>query len=344
MKKLYKKIILFIFVIGFMLLLKSEVNAANISISAPSTATVGKSCTVTITGSGAASYDVVANISGAGVKETIYLNAYTDDLQNGRKSASKTITPTSAGTITISIASSSNVTVSGASGSQSISGSSKKIVVSEETKKEETKPQTPTTPSNSGTTKKPTTTTTTQKPTTTTKTETKTEEKKEDNFYISNVTLKGIKENDEQVDITLSPAFNKDTYEYTCNITSDIQKIDLQKDAGEYTNSVIVTGLDELKEGENIVTLQLSAENHEAKTYTIKIIKEEKEEAKEVVAEVLEQEKNIDNNKEETDVKMISMPVWAFILMQVIIIVIEVIVISFVPWKKLFTRKNKDVE
>ena len=182
---------------------------------------------------------------------------------------------------------------------------------------------------------------------TTTKIETKAEEKKEDNFYISSVTLKGIKENEEQVDIALSPQFNKDTYEYTCNVTSDIKKIELQKDAGEFTNSVIVTGLEELKEGENIITLQLSAENYKAKTYTIKVIKEKQEieETVDTVAPIEENNKEkIKTETEEQKTKMISMPFWVFIVMQISIIIVEVLVIRFIPWKNLFKFKNKNID
>lgn len=356
MRKIYKGIILFIFVIGLMLLFKSEVNAASISISAPSKVTLGESCTIQITGTGAASYDVVANISGAGISDKIYLNAYTDDLQNGTKSASKTITPTSAGTITISIGSSSNVTVSGASGSQSISGSSRTITVEEV--KEEPKDPEPTTPSNPEDNKTPeaptepeqptkptepskpstpsnSTTDTNNKPVEDDEEEKKTE--KEDKFYITSIILKGIKENEEVVDIKISPEFKKDTYEYTCNIASDIQKIELQKDAGEYTNSIIVTGLEELKDGENIIKLKLSAKDHETKIYTIKVIKEEK--TIETIAGIENDEQEQTKiKKEEKKTKMVSMPLWIFIIMQIVIIVIEVLVIYFVPWRQFFNR------
>ena len=205
---------------------------------------------------------------------------------------------------------------------------SKSITIKEkevEPEPQSTPPQTPST----ATTKSPTKTTT--------KTETKAEETKqqEDNFYIFSVTLKGEKEDGEQINLELSPEFNKDTYEYTCNIASDIQKIDVQKDAGDYTESVIVTGLDELVEGENIIKLQLAAEDHESKTYTIKVIKEE---SKEAIVDETKQEENINSNKEKAEIKMISMPLYAFIIMQIIIVVIEIIVICFIPWKKIIKR------
>lgn len=323
MKKVYKKVLLFLFVLILMLAIKNNIYAASVNISVGSgTITLGESCTITITGTGAAAYDVVANISGAGISDKIYLNAYTDNLQNGTKSASKTIKPTKTGKITVSIANSSNITISGASGSTPISGASKTITVNEKVSTTETPTNTPTTPKPTTTTKKPTT----SKPTTTT-TPTKQEEPKvvEDNFYINSILLKGIKENGETENITLSPEFNKDIYEYTCNVSAQINKIEIEKEAGQYTNSIIVKGLEKLKVGENIITLMLSAEDHQAKTYTIKVIKEETVEASADIAE-----EKIQEDREQKEPAMIHMPVWAFIALQMGIIVVEVITILFI--------------
>lgn len=331
MKSIAKKTILFIIIFLIIVFIKSNVYAASVNISAPSTVNVGENCTITITGSGAATYDIVANISGAGISEKIYLNAYTDDLQNASKSASKTITPSSAGKITISIDSGSNVTISGASGSQSITGSSKTITVNE--KKVETPatlktPQTtPTNPSNNVSNKSTTTTKTD------TKKETKVEETKEDDFYISKLSLKGIKESEEKVEIALSPEFNANIYEYSCVVASDIKKIELEKDAGNYTNSIIESGLENLKEGENIITLQLLAEEHKAKTYTIKVIKENEDKVVEAASEI-EEEQEENSNKEDKKV-MVCMPLWAFSIMQIVIVIVEIAIIYFVIKKKM---------
>lgn len=323
-------------ILGLMILflitlcINNKVLGANAKISVPSTVYVGDKITVKVTGNAASwsnltlkasgqisgSGGIMADSTASGENENVTMGTYT-------------FTATSVGSATFTLSGlvvNSDYTKNSASDSKTI-----QIIKKEEQKKE-------TTPTNDTTTKKQTTTNT--KPATTTKVETKTEEKKEDNFYISSITLKGIKENGEQIDINLSPEFNKDTYEYTCNIASDIQKIDLQKDAGEYTNSVIVTGLDELKEGENIIKLVLSAEEHESKTYTIKVIKE-KQEIVETVAQVEEKIEQKEEGKQEI---MVSMPLWVFIVMQIIIIIIEVLIIYFVPWKNLFKIKNKNID
>lgn len=155
---------------------------------------------------------------------------------------------------------------------------------------------------------------------------------KEDNFYITNIILKGIKENEEIVDIPVSPEFNKDTYEYTCNIDNDIKKIELEKDAGNYTDSVVVTGLEELKEGENIIKLELSSNGKETKTYTIKATKESKKTI-ETVAQI-----TVNNKKKDKDTSAkMSMPVWKFAIMQICIVLIEVLIFFFIL-KKILSR------
>lgn len=320
MNKIYKHIILLIIFTVLGIAINTNVYATGIGMSInKSSAYVGDTFSVTISG-----INGKVNISG---NSNISLSTSGTKWVEGSMTITGTAKSVGTGVITITPI---DVSTTGADPQEVTTSSSKSIIIKEKEKPQPTKPTSPS--NNISTTKKNTTKQTT-------KTDTKKENKKEDNFYISNISLKGFKENGEQLEVALSPAFDKNIYEYTCNITSDIQKIDLQKDAGEYTNSVIVTGLDELKEGENIITLQLSAENYQAKTYTIKVIKDKKEEIQEVVTEVQQENENIDNNNEKAGTQMISMPLWVFILMQVLIIVVEIIIIYFVPWKKIIKRK-----
>lgn len=323
MKKIQKNIILITIFTILGILINTNVHAAGIGMSInKSSAYVGDTFSVTISG-----INGKVTISG---NSNISLSTSGTQWIEGSMTITGTTKSVGTGTITVKPI---DASTTGADPQEVTTSVSKSITIKE---KEIPQTTTPTTPNTTTTTKKPTTTTTT-------KVETKTEENKEDNFYISSITLKGIKENEEQIDIALSPEFNKDTYEYTCNIASDIQKIDLQKDAGEYTNSVIVTGLDELKEGENIIKLVLSAEDHESKTYTIKVIKE-KQEIVETAANIEEDKQETEASQEEKKAIMVSMPLWVFIVMQIIIIVIEVLIIYLVPWKNLFKIKNKNID
>ena len=288
-KKNTKKWYIFaLILILFIAVQQQIVYAASMGMSiSKSSAYIGETFTVTISG-----INGKVNISG---NANASLNISGSQWVDGSLTITGTAKSVGTGKITVTPV---DVTTTAAEPEEVTSAASRSITIKEQPKE--------TTPAPASTNKITTTpTTSTKSTTTTTKTNTvKTVEtvtnKQEDNFYISTVTLKGIKENGEQVDIMLSPEFNKDTYEYVCNVASDIQKLELQKDAGEYTNSIIVTGLDDLKEGENMITLQLSAEDHQAKTYTIKVIKEEGQKAQEVVADVI-------NENEESKINYIQL-------------------------------------
>ncbi len=161
------------------------------------------------------------------------------------------------------------------------------------------------------------------------------EDNNKTNFMILKLNLIGIKENGEKVDITISPEFKSDIYEYTCDIPSDIKTVELEKDAGEYSNHIVVTGLDELKEGENVITIQLVLENTETKAYVVKAIKEKKQDLETNVEKI--------ENEEVRRVR-ICMPLWMFILIQIIIIILEVLLIYFIMKRKLFKKEEKVVE
>lgn len=318
-EKQYKIICIIILLVCMFTIVHTNSYAATMQMSISKTsAYVGETFTITISGiNGRVNITANSNIS---------IDKSGSQWVDGSLTITGTTKAVGTGTVTVTPV---DVTTTAAEPEEVTASASRSITI----KEKEVPQTTTTTPSPSS---KPTTTNTTKKPTTTTT-------KKQDNFYISNVTLKGIKENGEQIDIAISPEFNKNTYEYTCNIASDIERIDIQKDAGEYTNSVIVTGLEELKEGENIVKLQLSAENHEAKVYTIKIVKEEK--IVETIAQVGESnQEETKTDSEEQKTKMISMPLWVFIVMQIGIVIVEVLIICFVPWKKILKIKNKNID
>lgn len=304
----YKMIIIFTILLFEILLINNIVNAASMGMSInKSSCNIGETFTVTISGvNGKVSVSGSSNIS-LNKSGTIWID--------GKETITGTAKSVGKGTITVTPIDASTT----AAEPEEITSSASRSI---EIKEKQTTPTTPTTPTT--TTKKPTTV---AKPTTTT--QTKQEEPKkevvEDNFYINSIVLKGIKENGETEDIILSPEFNKDTYEYTCNVSSEITKIEIQKEAGQYTNSIIVTGGEELKTGENIITLMLSAEDHQAKTYTIKVIKEEAVKTSANIAE-----EKIEEDKPQKEPAMIHMPVWAFIALQMGIIVIEVLTILFV--------------
>lgn len=156
--------------------------------------------------------------------------------------------------------------------------------------------------------------------------------KKSEDFYITKLVLNGVTEEEEYVEIELTPEFSKDIYEYECKISSNIERIEIQKDAGEFTDSIVITGIDEIKEGENLIKVELIEEGYETKTYIIKAIKEENNELDEV-------EENVEPI-EEKQTTIISMPLYVLIIMDTLIIIIEAFLMYFLDKK--FKQKNTE--
>lgn len=310
-KKLLKKVLIItIFLIIGMLLINTKVYGASVGMSINKTsAYIGDSFTVTISG-----INGKVNITG---NANVSLNTSGTQWVEGSMTITGTAKSAGTGSITVTPI---DASTTGANPVEVTGSASKNISI----------------------TAKPTPKPTTQKPATTTKPATstnKTEEKKDD-FYITKLTLKGVKENGEKVDITLSPKFSKNVYKYSCKVESDIQKIELVKDAGNYTKYITVDGLKELKEGENTITLKLAAKGQKTKTYTIKVTKEaatvETNNEPQVDNAITENEQT--QNKKEP--KIVSMPLGVFIALESRIIIIEAAIFCIVFRKKLFSKNH----
>lgn len=75
--------------------------------------------------------------------------------------------------------------------------------------------------------------------------------------------------------------FKSDVYNYSINIKSDVDILEIQAVASEEDATVEITGNEELKEGENIITIIVSSKDGEKKaTYQIKATKEAVKEEK----------------------------------------------------------------
>ena len=74
---------------------------------------------------------------------------------------------------------------------------------------------------------------------------------------------------------TLSPAFSKDNLDYTLKVPNDATKIDVKAITNNEKSSVKVVGNTDLKVGENVVTVEVTAEDGSKKTYKITVTREE---------------------------------------------------------------------
>lgn len=165
--------------------------------------------------------------------------------------------------------------------------------------------------------------------------ETEQEEEATPQFGMNSLMLTGVKENGEKQEIAFTPTFNIDTYEYTCNIASDIKDIEVATEAGEYNDYVKIEKPETFAEGENIIKITMSKDDQNL-TYTIKVIKEA---STEMVQEVENEENKQQNNQSAT----ITFTIPQFIGVIIAICLIEGVLLKM-PWKKLCgKRKEKHV-
>lgn len=301
---LYKIVFIIIILIGILLLIQTKSNAAvSMSISSSNEVSPNGSFKVTISVKGGAGY---VNISAS----------------NGTISSKREWIDNSSVTLNCVAGNSGEVGIKaeGLIGDyeteedvQKSASAKTKIKVPQPV---ETKPVTPT---QTTTTNKTTTKKTENKKTEKTKVvETKEKEEATPELGIHSLKLIGVKENGEEVEVNLDKEFNIKTFEYACNVTNDIKTLKIEKEAYEYNDLVQISGLDEeLKVGENTITLKLSNNGKEV-TYNIKVTKEENLGTNETLitnAELEEQTKNE---------MIVKIPLVWFIVLEVVIVALSV--------------------
>ncbi len=165
-------------------------------------------------------------------------------------------------------------------------------------------------------------------------------------FGISSLYLFGVKDNDEKTEVKFTPEFNINVGEYSCTVESTIKKLLIDFDANEYKDLVKVDGIDkELTSGENVINIGMKNTDGTEKNYKIVVTKEAGAVEENKPIEENEQDKNEEkvNNENKTskkEKKYIKMPVLAFVLMIIGIVVGEAVII-FVGYNLCNKKKNK---
>lgn len=240
---LLKKIIFELaIIIGILFAMTIKSNAASLSIStSKSSVSPGESFTVTVSVSGGAGYVSATASNGSGSMGSTFLD---------NASKSFTCTAGSSGSVTIS--------ASGVIADYSTENDEQKsapITVSIVQPNKNTGGNSNGSSSNGGsTTKKPT--------------ETKEEKKSTDS------TLSSLKIAEGEI----TPEFNKDVKEYAVTVPNEVTKLNITATPTDSKASVSVTEYEELKEGENAITISVTAEDGTTKTdYIIKATRQKKE-------------------------------------------------------------------
>lgn len=114
---------------------------------------------------------------------------------------------------------------------------------------------------------------TTKKPTTNNTTTTKPAENKEEKKSTdSSLSALAVEEG------TINPEFNKDVKEYAITVPNEITKINITATPTDSKATVSITEYEELQEGENAITISVTAEDGTTKTdYIIKVARQRKE-------------------------------------------------------------------
>lgn len=343
MKKINNKKILVFIGIFFTLLLimqvKSYAGSFSISCSPSGTVEPGSQVTISITGNNATGKVSITATNITLSSSTVWIEDNT-----------KTITGIAGADGTTAKIKATATDVSDSTTGDAITGS-KSTSINIKKKEVEVKPVTPTkpneTPTNKNTNTNKTTTTTkknnntqssknqTQNTQGTVKQQENKEEEESHKIGVYYLYIEAVKENGEKEEVKLDKEFNYDVYEYNCTVNELVQKLEIQKEAYEYNDLVEIIGADEIKYGENIITITVKKDEQEV-TYKINVFKEGKEEIEEVNEEINENE--IQETKEKQSI-IISMPLLNFIILQLGIIILETIICVIIVKIKLKNKK-----
>lgn len=133
------------------------------------------------------------------------------------------------------------------------------------------------------------------------------------------------------VGVELTPEFNPDVTSYSANIGEEVTEVEVVAEVNSEKTKYEVVGNTELKDGENTVTITVTAENGTVTTYEVKLLKN-------VEPAPIEDNTNntpVDTNKTETKIN------YKLILIIGVIVLITIIGITFAI---LYYRKQNDME
>ena len=90
----------------------------------------------------------------------------------------------------------------------------------------------------------------------------------------NNIRLNDLKLKTENNNIEITPEFDKDTFEYSCNVQNYVEKIDVEAIANYETANIEVTGNENLQEGLNEILISIFQNDDEKVIYKINVYKE----------------------------------------------------------------------
>lgn len=257
MKKINIKILLILTLSILFIMLPVYVHAVgSFSITGSASLTTGDAKTITVSATGCAGQFSISS-SNSSVVTVSPSSVWLDN-----SSSSITITAKGAGTATIKITATdvTDTELNDVTGSKSCT-----VTVTAPKPAEPETPTQPTTPSDNNTTKPSNNNTTTKPSGNTTK---PAEAKKSDNSNLSSIQIaEGV----------ISPEFSKTVKEYIVNVPYEVTKLSIAATPEHSKGTVTINGNDELKVGENLIEIIVTAEDSSTDKYTIKAIRAKQE-------------------------------------------------------------------
>lgn len=139
-------------------------------------------------------------------------------------------------------------------------------------------------------------------------------------FGLTELYLYAIDENNEKKEIKLSPVFDLNNEEYTCEVDSNINKVEIIYEANEYKEFVKVKGLDnELQVGKNYIIININDEKGKEKEYKITINKKESLIEDTTKEEIIKEEK-----------ATIQISVFAFVILELGVVIVTVLITLYI--------------
>lgn len=133
------------------------------------------------------------------------------------------------------------------------------------------------------------------------------EEPMEEIFGLSELKIEGLE---------LNPQFQTDIYEYKIDLNDDLEKLNVTTLATEANSNIEILGNEDLKEGENVITILVKGENEE-KTATYQIIVNK-------TMPIIENNKNMEQDHQQMIKKIIVVSAAGGVIL--IIIIVSIIV------------------
>lgn len=131
--------------------------------------------------------------------------------------------------------------------------------------------------------------------------------------------------------LNLSPKFSSDTYEYTIGLTEDISKLEIETKANNEKATIEVFGNEDLKQGENIITIIVkNAETEESVTYQIVV------------------NKNVQQEQVAASVDWLKPSTWGlkqYLIISVLVVLIIIVIVAIILKIKLLKDDDdEDIE